>query len=75
MFSPLLQTDLKKDRLLRLPQGDDELLSFAEEMKGKFEVCAGIREDYFECLHGTKERARLQKIMLEQQRQKDTAAH
>lgn len=43
-----------------------EMLQTDEEFR-KF--CRPQREDYFECLHGRKERARIQAVLAEKKRQ------
>lgn len=37
--------------------------------------CSNMREDYFECLHGNKERARVAAVLEEQKRQENEAKH
>jgi hypothetical protein len=44
-------------------------------MVGKMHPCAMISEDYFECLHGRREKKRIAIIMAEEERQKMEAKH
>jgi hypothetical protein len=46
-----------------------------EEAKEVTKKCFFTREDYFECLHGKKEAARVKRVLEEQKKQAEEAKH
>lgn len=46
-----------------------------EENDKKVGGCLPMREDYFECLHGRKESARIKKVLAEKKNQEYEAKH